>query len=99
MAVFLCTTAMSGSLGIYIVGKVQDDGDEQTQESKGKLIALNTAIPSFIAAIFFYISGIFYGRVKKEKEMVKEEALTKASQYKFEDTKESVQSYGVYEYN
>ena len=60
---------------------------------------MNTAIPSFIAAIFFYISSIYYGRVKREKEMVKEEALTKASQYKFTDSKDSVQSYGIYEFN
>ena len=58
---------------------------------KGKLLAINTAVPSLIAAVLFYISGIYYGRVKRELEMEKEDAMTKASQYKFEkDDAESV---------
>ena len=69
--------------------------DIDTQVAHGRLLAANTAIPCLIAAGFFYIAGIYYGRVKREIEMEKEDAMTKASQFKFErDDKESVQSYG-----
>ena len=85
MAVFLCTTTMFGSLGIYVVGKVEDDLNITTQKSKGELLAMNTALPSLIASIFFFISSIYYGRAKMANEREKEDALTKASQYKFDD--------------
>ena len=100
MAVFLCATAMAGSLGIYVVGQIQIEMKIETQADKGKLLAINTAVPSLIAAVFFYISGIYYGRVKREMEMEKEDAMTKASQYKFtKDDKESVMSYGQFQFN
>jgi len=35
MAVFLCTTTMFGSLGIYVVGKVEDDLNITSQKEKG----------------------------------------------------------------
>ena len=100
MAVFLCATAMFGSIGIQIVGQIQIDMKIETQADKGKLLAINTALPCLIASVFFYISGIYYGRVKREMEIQKEDAMTKASQFQFtKDDKESVQSYGQFQYN
>ena len=64
VACFLCATAMFGSLGIFVVGQLEKTMNIDTQEQKGKLIAANTAIPCLIASICFYISGIYYGRVK-----------------------------------
>jgi len=60
---------------------------------------MNTALPSLIASIFFYISSIYYGRAKMANEREKEDVMTKASQYKFDDAHESVKSYGAYEFN
>ena len=100
MAVFLCATAMFGSLGIFLVGQLQAEIDVETQEGKGRLLAANTAIPCLIASVFFYIAGIFYGQVKREIEMEKEDALTKASHFNFErDDKDSVQSYGAFQFD
>lgn len=97
IAVFLCATAMFGSLGIFIVGKVQTEYELETQEDKGKLLAANTAIPSAIAAILFFISGIFYARVKREMETEKEEALEKSKPFEFEKEEgETMMSYGQF---
>ena len=50
-----------------------------SQEDKGKLLAINTAVPCAIASLFFFISGNYYAKHKKELEVEKEDALTKAS--------------------
>lgn len=72
----------------------------ESQEDKGKLLAVNTAVPCAIAAVLFFISGNFYAQHKKEMELEKEDAMTKASQFKFtKEDGDSVMSYGHFEYN
>ena len=67
MAVFLFATAISGTIGTFVVGKVIDSLEEETQKSKGYIIALNTGIPCVLAAIMFFITSFYY-----EKHMQKQ---------------------------
>ena len=66
MACFLATTQLFGSLGNFVIGKLMTKLSIITQADKGLLFAANTAIPSLIAAVFFYIAGIYYAREKQK---------------------------------
>ena len=41
------------------------------QKTFGKLCALLTVVPSFLAALCFYRAGIYYGIIMKEKNYLK----------------------------
>ena len=52
-----------------------------------------------MASVFFYISGVYYGRAKKRIEKEKQDAMAKAQKFTFENNRESIHSYGMYEYD
>ena len=81
MGVFLGTTAIFGTIGSLIIGIIIDDFNISSQEKKGWLIAINTAIPCLFAAFFFYISSIHYAEYRATLVQEKAEAEDKASAY------------------
>ena len=52
-------------------------------------------MPCIVAALFFYISAKHYEEFRRQLEMDKEEAQTKASQAQFEES-DSVAGYGYF---
>ena len=72
----------------------------ESQVDKGRLLAINTAAPCAVAAVFFFISGNYYAQFKKAMEAERDDAMTKASNYKFtKEDGDSVMSYGHFEFN
>ena len=104
MAVFLCLTGISGMCGTFLAGEIEtlfdiDTTEESSQDGIGYVIALNTVIPSLIAAIFFYVCGFYYEAHMIEVTKEVDDALEKATQYTFDGRKDSVRSYGSYRFN
>ena len=79
MGVFLFATAIFGTIGTLVIGVLVQDFHIVSQEKKGWLLTVNTAIPCLIAALFFYISSIHYAEFRRNLEVEKEEAQDKAS--------------------
>ena len=61
-------------------------------------MALNTALPSLVSAIFFYISAGHYEKFRAKLEVEKDDAQTKASNYHFEEG-DSCGDYGFFKEN
>ena len=104
MAVFLCLTGLSGMCGTFLAGEIEtllgiDATSEASQDGIGYVIAINTVVPSLIAAIFFYICGFYYEAHMIEVTKEVDDALEKATQYTFDGRKDSVRSYGSYRFN
>ena len=98
MGVFLFATSLSGTAATLIVGVLDTDLHVKKQFGKGKVIWLNTALPCILAMVFFYISGIYYDRFRRNLAKEVEEVQEKASQFKFDSRSESVQQYGQFEF-
>ena len=98
MGVFLFATSLSGTAATLIVGVLDTDLHVKKQLGKGKVIWLNTALPCILAMVFFYISGIYYDRFRRNLAKEVEEVQEKASQFKFDSRSESVQQYGQFEF-
>lgn len=93
MGVFLFATAIFGTIGSLVIGTIIDDFHIQSQEYKGYLLAVNTALPCAIGAFFFWISSIHYEKFRRQIEDEKIEAQTKASNFNWDDA-QSVSNYG-----
>ena len=79
MGVFLFATAIFGTIGSLVMGAMIDDFHISAQNKKGWLLTLNTSLPSFLAAICFYVSSIYYAEFRKNISEEKEVAIGKAS--------------------
>lgn len=64
MAVFLFATGISGMGGSAMVGGLLKDDD--TQQRKGNIIALNASIPCLLAALMFFITSFYYADFMKK---------------------------------
>ena len=60
IGVFLFATAIFGTIGTLLIGAIINDFHISSQERKGWLLAVNTAVPCFISAVLFYMASIHY---------------------------------------
>ena len=95
MGVFFFATAIFGTIGTFVIGWLVEDFHIQSQERKGWLLTVNTALPCLASSILFYVSAGYYERFRNSLEMDREEAQTKASNYMFEEGG-SVGDYGYF---
>ena len=65
MGIFLFATAIFGTIGSFVIGALIQDFHISSQQRKGWLLAVNTAIPCIFSAIFFYISSIHYEEFRR----------------------------------
>ena len=81
MGVFLFATSLTGTAATLIVGVMDTKYHVKEQIGKGKVIWLNTALPCVLAMVFFYISGIYYDRFRRNLAKEVEDVQEKASQF------------------
>ena len=81
MGVFLFATSLTGTAATLVVGVMDTKYHVKEQIGKGKVIWLNTALPCVLAMVFFYISGIYYDRFRRNLAKEVEEVQEKASQF------------------
>jgi hypothetical protein len=96
MAVFLFATAISGSIGSFLVGDLLNRDKDISQEDIGFILALNTSIPCLAAAVFFFLVQFPYMRMMESTQQEVGVAVEKASTYTFEGRAISMQSYGQF---
>jgi dipeptide/tripeptide permease len=88
VGVFFFATAVGQTLSTVIVGQLVGKYNLNTAANingLGYVMALNTAVPSFIAAFCFYFSGPHYAKWKEQFVKEKKEANDLASQIETDD--------------
>ena len=65
IGVFLFATAIFGTIGTLLIGAIEKDFHISSQERKGWLLAVNTAVPCFVSAILFYMASIHYAEHRR----------------------------------
>ena len=76
MGVFLFSSTIAGTIAATVVGAIEghyEDSDGNVPpEITGNIMAINTTVPSLLAAVCFYFSGIHYANYKQAVNAEKE---------------------------